>query len=156
MSHFVGLVFGTDWEESLERYNKKREVEPYIEKTKAEAIAEAWENIKSYKELGSHPEVESIATDNEAYDWYVECWEFDTDADGNIMSTDNPESKWDWHLIGGRWKGYLPMKDGRYTDQCSVDDVDWSKFTRIVFLLSASSPQTANGMSAARWDGGVS
>lgn len=128
MSHFVGLIFGSDWEDRLERYNENREVEPYIKITKAEVIVDAWKDIESYKERGTHPEVESIATDNEAYDWYVEYWECDTDADGNITSTYNPESKWDWYEIGGSWKGYLPLKDGEYADQCRVDDVDWSKF----------------------------
>ena len=128
MSHFVGLVFGTDWEERLERYNENRKVEPYVDKTKAEVVANAWKNIKLYSERGVHPEVQNISTDDEAYDWYVEYWELDTDADGNITSIHNPESKWDWYEIGGRWKGYLPLKDGKCADQCRVNDVDWMKY----------------------------
>ena len=28
------------------------------------------------------------------------------------MSTYNPDSKWDWWVIGGRWAGMLPLKPG--------------------------------------------
>jgi hypothetical protein len=27
-------------------------------------------------------------------------------------STYNPDSKWDWYELGGRWKGYFRLKDG--------------------------------------------
>ena len=32
------------------------------------------------------------------------------DKDGNIISTYNPDSKWDWYEIGGRWSGMLLIK----------------------------------------------
>lgn len=38
MSHFVGLCFGDNWENDLEQYYEGLEVEPYIHRTKEEAI----------------------------------------------------------------------------------------------------------------------
>lgn len=31
----------------------------------------------------------------------------------NSYSTYNPDSKWDWYVLGGRWKGYFRLKPGR-------------------------------------------
>lgn len=38
MSHFVGLVFGSNIEELLEPYNESMEVEQYVRYTKDEAV----------------------------------------------------------------------------------------------------------------------
>lgn len=37
------------------------------------------------------------------------------DAEGNVLKTidrTNPNSKWDWFQIGGRWNGFFMLKDG--------------------------------------------
>lgn len=37
----------------------------------------------------------------------------------------NPQSKWDWWTIGGRWSGeLLPQKDGVWVDACRIKDLD--------------------------------
>lgn len=36
----------------------------------------------------------------------------DIDADGNIYSTSNPDGKWDWWMIGGRWAGAWTLVPG--------------------------------------------
>ena len=33
------------------------------------------------------------------------------DEDGEETSY-NPKSRWDWYVIGGRWTGYFPLKNG--------------------------------------------
>ena len=38
---------------------------------------------------------------------------------GEPISTYNPQSKWDWYVIGGRWDGWI---NGRETDRESVRD----------------------------------
>lgn len=38
--------------------------------------------------------------------------------------TNNPNSKWDWYQIGGRWPGMLKLKNG-YVDQARFGDIDW-------------------------------
>lgn len=48
-----------------------------------------------------------------------------TDEEGNIYSTYNPKSKWDWYSEGGRWGGFL--KVGRqHKDEARVKYIDFS------------------------------
>ena len=74
-----------------------------------------------------------------------EDWDgYTTDAQGNIGRVTNPNAKWDWWLIGGRWTGKLFLKDGKVgtsgepglltpantdptrADSALVGDVDWN------------------------------
>lgn len=38
-------------------------------------------------------------------------WEEEDDIgpEGEVYSTRNPDAKWDWYVIGGRWAGYWPV-----------------------------------------------
>lgn len=47
------------------------------------------------------------------------------DRDGNLLSTYNPNSKWDWYSLGGRWEGQLLLKNGESADQAMAGEVDW-------------------------------
>jgi hypothetical protein len=47
------------------------------------------------------------------------------DADGNMWSTYNPNSKWDWYQIGGRWSGELSLKGGYSANSAQIKDVDF-------------------------------
>ena len=49
------------------------------------------------------------------------------DENGNIYSTYNPNSKWDWYTIGGRWTGGLVTKEGRETNSDYISEIDWNK-----------------------------
>lgn len=49
----------------------------------------------------------------------------DLDMDGNILSTYNPDSKWDWYIIGGRWAGSLVLKTGENVDFARFKDIDY-------------------------------
>lgn len=40
---------------------------------------------------------------------------------------DNPNAKWDWWVIGGRWAGYFTTKEGREVDIIRVREIDWDK-----------------------------
>lgn len=138
MSHFIGLVFGDNIEDNLEPYYEGNEVEPYIKYTKEEAIAEAKTRVKETLEYLEKREPEnkekidkwkSYETDEDFYE-YAKKWGYDLDEEGNLISTYNPKSKWDWYATGGRWNGYLPTGDtGEYTtNQCSVSQVNWDKY----------------------------
>lgn len=48
------------------------------------------------------------------------------DAEGNQLSTYNPDSKWDWYCEGGRWSGTLRTKDNEKVDTCLVSELDLS------------------------------
>lgn len=53
-------------------------------------------------------------SDEELYQEAIEGYEEDDlDEDGNLLSTCNPNSKWDWYEVGGRWHGMLLLKPGK-------------------------------------------
>ena len=115
MSHFVVAVFhreDQDVDELLMPYDENLEVEPYVLYTKEEAIDFAKSN---YNLEGKTDE---------------ECWEFMTDGfktddEGNIYSSYNPNAKWDYYCVGGRWSGMLKTKNGE-ADEARVKDIDFT------------------------------
>ena len=128
MSHFIGLCFGDNWENDLEQYYEGLEVEAYIRHTKEEAIEQAKKyHTSNYeyalKQLASDVITpENLAhytkvvndgcslTDEDAWK-QVQDWGYQIDDEGNLLTTYNPDSKWDWYSIGGRWSGFLPLKE---------------------------------------------
>lgn len=144
--HFVGIVFGCLC--NLDQYWEEEEVEEYIYETKEEAIASEInrrkENIKWRKEkikqndprsseyqqwIDEHPK------HNKRTAWKAvkELYKERMDKNGNILSTYNPNSQWDWYSIGGRWNGFLPLKkkDSKgeviYCNESTVGEVDWDR-----------------------------
>jgi hypothetical protein len=52
-------------------------------------------------------------TDEECYQDAIKNTEKENICkDGSVRSTYNPDSKWDWYQIGGRWAGLLTVKKG--------------------------------------------
>lgn len=50
------------------------------------------------------------------------------DADGKVVdyfTTTNPNPKYDWYEIGGRWKNMLLRLDGRKVDSCPIGELDF-------------------------------
>lgn len=141
MSHFSLAIFTedeyTDLDEIMEPFYEGNSVEPYIDMTKSELIEEARQRMKftfenQYAEWKANPaEYEKRATpehldylkhlpelmkqsDEEVYQDAIDGYEPDElDEDGNLITTYNPDSKWDWYEIGGRWHGMLLLKPGK-------------------------------------------
>ena len=44
-------------------------------------------------------------------------------------STYNPDSKWDWWCMGGRWDCALKTKAGEFVNAALLGEIDWSPFT---------------------------
>lgn len=148
MSHFVGLCFGNDYDLYLENYDESLEVEEYVVYTKEEAIKVAKEQrIKDYEHalyllktsnLSSEASyyynkiISNGPTLTEEQAWKeIKNWGYRIDENKNILSSYNPDSKWDWYCIGGRWSGFLYLKDKDddgnriTTNQALVEEVDW-------------------------------
>lgn len=137
MSHYlVGVIVNDisnadEVENILAPYDENIKVEPYIAKTKAEFIA----NGKTRKENYSHREnIENwmkpyleATTDEELYRLEIENYEEDRiDENGNLLSTYNPNSKWDWYAIGGRWdngSNVIQIRDFKLYDDLDGDTV---------------------------------
>lgn len=45
-------------------------------------------------------------------DWNGNRWRKDDDGVWREFSTSNPQSKWDWWEVGGRWAGRIILKEG--------------------------------------------
>lgn len=124
MSHFTVAVFTEEnqtVEELLEPFYEGLEVEPYVSKTKEEVLKE----IQEYCDKDEKLKKEYLKlSDKEKMNRWNGYDEFD--EDGNPLSTYNPDSKWDWYVVGGRWSGLLKTKDGRRVDSCLLKDLDLS------------------------------
>lgn len=101
-------------EDFLAPYDENKQVEPCIEFTRQEAIDFAKKHI---------PDAESVTDDK--------CWEMmaegrRTDKDGNIYSTYNPDSKWDWWKVGGRFSKQLQVGTV-LRNEARIKDIDFSK-----------------------------
>lgn len=149
MSHFVGLCFGDNYDDYLVRYNENLEVDSYVVYTKEEAIDEAKRD-----RVESYGKIMSLLADGETLPLYLqkiydqgicltydeawkECkqWGYKIDDNENLTSTYNPDSKWDWYEIGGRWSGFLVLKNGSRSSEATVDEVDWER-TNIPFCFT--------------------
>lgn len=127
MSHFTVLVIGNgDIDAMLAPFNENAEVDPYLEPlSKADDI----DRMLDYYKKNGTPEQQKLihdvcftatgmpATDEarEALGVLYENWSgtLVINNDGYFRETTyNPESKWDWYVIGGRWAGYFKAKDG--------------------------------------------
>lgn len=46
---------------------------------------------------------------------------------GRYERLTNPNAKWDWWEVGGRWSGSLLLKDGSSSDFALSSDIDWER-----------------------------
>lgn len=111
MTHFVGIVVA-DSQEDIARlvapYDETLKVEPYFEAVDVERMVE-------YAKEKGEPFENPIDL--------VEWWNGTpgvTNESGEIgyMSTYNPDSKWDWYVVGGRWNDIVPG------NQCLAEQVE--------------------------------
>lgn len=146
MSHFVvGVVVPAELignhdavhshlEDALAPYDENVETEPHVRREKKKAgeyLAEELATIEKYQTEAkndnnvewlsrlnrSHSELSSLTPEEYWEKNYASHYdEEDFDKHGNILSTYNPESKWDWWRVGGRWDGYITKTE--------VDDGD--------------------------------
>lgn len=120
MSHFSVAVIHREAQsvdDLLAPFDENMSVEPYVKYTKQQAIDYVREHWVTENER---------KTDDEC--WAMMAKEYDnrTDAEGNIYSTYNPESRWDWYEEGGRWSGKLRLKQTNKTaDSARIKDVDF-------------------------------
>ena len=123
MSHFmVGVICHDvdDIENLLEPYDENIEVPKYIQATYKDVVAD-------YRKW--HPEDAADMTDDECFQDYIEVEGYTDDMideQKNLYTTYNPNSKWDWWVVGGRWSGLVKLKNGRRTDEAWIRNCDFS------------------------------
>ena len=131
MSHFTVMVIGNNVEKQLAPFDENLEVPRYVEYTKAQLIEKGRKCIEAYKnsryaEYLKDKEAYKASRNNERHINYLENefplklnWtdeqvyqdqidDYEADCigeDGEVYSESNPQSKWDWWEVGGRWAG---------------------------------------------------
>lgn len=150
MSHYAVAVFldGKDVDEALAPFDENLSVPHYI--SKADIIAKVRSEIESYRDstyaeylkdkkayiekCTNQNHIKYISeefpkrlawTDEECYVEGISRYdEEDLRPDGSIFSSYNPNSKWDWYEIGGRFSDIVPLVGGGYDNEASMEDVD--------------------------------
>jgi len=121
MSHYtVSVLHRADQsvEDLLAPYDENLAVEPYFVYSREDAIRHAKECWRA----------ESIAgrTDDEIFEEFSDG--YIRDDEQNLYSTYNPDAKWDWYAVGGRWSGLLKLKgeNQENVDEARIADIDFS------------------------------
>jgi len=144
MSHFSCGVISNDGqtvEELLAPYSESLNVAPYISTAKKELEEEHQKLIKEAEEPGSW----ANKNEKERHFSYskMTLMEFTKnhygddaliDLEGNLLTTYNPNTKWGWYVIGGRWDDLLKIKScfgGGRSNEAHISEVDWEALNRI-------------------------
>lgn len=140
MSHYAVLVIhdkGQDIEELLAPYDENLKVEPYIEYKHNDAI----EMIKK-EYIPFNNDIKDYSVD-ELLNWFVKQYSSYSLKDGDIYTTYNPNSRWDWYQIGGRFSDKLELTDEGIKEAIKQHDHGWfgqaSKKEQIEYVRYTSS-----------------
>lgn len=136
MSHFVTfVVVKAEDADDIETAVKKA-MAPYQENNMGDCPTEYLEFNDVYDEVAAEyasesEDVLSKYPDFESYITKYHGYEFDK-THNTYGYWYNPNSKWDWYVIGGRWKGYLFNKQGEKTNVAMKGNIDFEARKRSV------------------------
>jgi len=189
MSHSTVLVVGSNPEQQLAPFDESERVEAYDEPcfcigrqarhdarqrvdkeyTTIEALRTSYQAIEPTKRPAWKDHIKKYNELEEKYDKEhpehgkpdPKCE--DCKGSGKRETTYNPDSKWDWYSLGGRWAGYWKLKESakkRYHgteflgrpgvgDNKPLFDVDMAKKADIDF---AGMRKIRKAQAEARWD----
>lgn len=137
---FTVLVVGDDPESLMAKYDKALKVKPYIkykyldaEKLKKNAIkmlSSVVENADKFAmsnyQLDYLKERLKAINGMSTFEYYRTITDgLYYDDEGNALSEENPEGKWDKYNIGKNFSYPFKLKDGKEAYQTQVDNVDW-------------------------------
>lgn len=117
MSHFTVLVVGDDHEEALAPFQENNMgdcPEEYLEfdvqVAAADVAKEATELREKKKEDGTlyYPKYANMSDKEVCQEYHGGEW----NDKGDLGYWSNPNSKWDWFSVGGRWAGFFKLKAG--------------------------------------------
>lgn len=112
MSHFTVMVIGNCPDYQLARFDENLEVEEYEVGEVSDSEKERM--LEHYREQGH-----TLNSFDECYEQFGDDWDGgrcrkDEDGIWQEYSCGNPDAKWDWYVLGGRWSGrILRLKEGR-------------------------------------------
>jgi len=112
MSHFSVIVIGDNVEAQLQPFHEYESTG--IEDQFVKDIDVTEDTLADFKKHGSEGETLSD---------FAEGWNGAEERDGKFYNRTNPNAKWDWWVIGGRWSNWFNI------DQGKLADFDFSKTT---------------------------
>lgn len=112
MSHFVVMVIGEDAEDQLSPYDEGIEVDRYEVGVVSDEDKERM--LKYYADKGKHYSSFDECYAENGLSWDGGRCEKNENGEWIEYSCYNPDSKWDWYVLGGRWSGaFIKLKSGR-------------------------------------------
>lgn len=140
MSHFTVLVIGDDIDGQLAPFDENLVVEEHDNFLSDEDVARMKEYYeKQGKDVSTLEKLSKFMDEWNGTPGFIS-------SNGRLYykSTYNPDSKWDWYQVGGRWTGFFKLKDGRkgevgepgvmtdtapegYADSVRKGDIDFKK-----------------------------
>jgi hypothetical protein len=100
------MVIGENPEEQLAPYQENNMgdcPEKYLEFTDCtEEVKKDWESQTDEEKAEYDNDIQKFANDYGGYEMH----------EGKLGYWHNPNSKWDWYVLGGRWAGFFKMKEG--------------------------------------------
>lgn len=140
MSHFAVLVIGNDPEALLEPFSEHIEVPEYKRENVSEEDMQRFIELYTTEQNKDHIKISAeeaqankLLSFDELYekngeDWNDSAWKKDDEGVWGEFTTYNPNSKWDWYLLGGRWSGFFKVK--RVADIVdSMENVKFPEYT---------------------------
>jgi hypothetical protein len=139
---FTVMVVGDNPEGLMSKYDKALKVKPYIkykyldaEKIRSNAIKMLSNIISNYDKFAmSEGQLEYFKSRLKAingmssFEYYSSLTNgLYYDADGNALSEENPDGKWDKYNLGKNFSYPLKLKDGKESYQALSGDVDWNQ-----------------------------
>jgi hypothetical protein len=135
------MVIGENPEEQLRPFYENLETPRYVKYTKEQLIEKGKKDIERYKnglyaEFLKDKEAYSIGcnvnhlnyisnefpnhltwSDDEIYADEIKNYEpNEIGSEGEVYSDSNPNSKWDWYSLGGRWSGSIELNNSKKVD----------------------------------------
>ncbi|MGV6946979.1 hypothetical protein [Sphingobacterium kyonggiense] len=112
MSHFTVLVIGKDPEIQLAPFDENIKVPEYhcnqVSEEEILRCVDYYVSEAGFKFVNNFDELYK----KHGLDWNGGCWSKHSDGTWHKYSTYNPNSKWDWYSLGGRWSGMIKLKEG--------------------------------------------
>ena len=139
------MVIGNEPEKLMEKYSRSLKVKPYIKYKYLDASKLKDKAASILEEIVKHPEKFSLSTFQTDYfkerlkainamtpfEYYSMITSgLYYDEQGNALSEENPDGKWDTYNLGKNFSYPLRLKDGSETYQARSKDIDW-EFLRL-------------------------
>lgn len=134
--HFLGAVIGgnntSEAEAIIDPYSEYEEVEEYVLYTRGEFLKDNRENDRRLIEREGENQHDRMSeafeeaerrlalNDEEALEAYAQYCGYSLNEDGDVVSTFNDDSFYDWYEFGGRWEELTEGVQGKTCKELST------------------------------------